>query len=225
MPSRSYSITLEIGNDADYQFLNNLRTANGFKADNAAHISLVNHLQLSWALDSDSTAVAALERELQAVAYDTQPFGFEYIEMDLDRPFGRGSGCVAVAVQSPACLKRVITNLETILWTQFAWQREHQDFQPHLTISRSSSTHASTAADCNSRTHVRGGPLTGRATGLELWEHRSGKKFGRVFKFADGENVVTRQADEENVVERQAEEENVIVRLTDEEDVVERLTE
>ncbi|KZP02925.1 hypothetical protein FIBSPDRAFT_905419 [Athelia psychrophila] len=192
MPSRSCSITLEIDRDADYHFLNNLRTANGFKADNAAHISLVNRLQLSWARDSDSTAVAALERQLQAVAYDTLPFDFAYIEMDPYRPFGRGGGCVAVAVRSPAYLKRVVTNLETM--TQFAWRREHRDFQPHLTISPFRSAQRSVAGYCNSRTHVRGGPLTGRATGLELWEHRRGKKYRvRVFKFPDGENVVVRR--------------------------------
>ncbi|KZP04832.1 hypothetical protein FIBSPDRAFT_940802, partial [Athelia psychrophila] len=116
--------------------------------------------------------------------------------MDLDHPFGRGGGCVAVAVRSPPYLRRVITNLEKILWTQFAWQRDHQDFQPHLTISRSSSAQRSVAGCCISRTYRRGGPLTGRATGLELWEHRNGRKSCvKVFKFSNGgnENAVVRQ--------------------------------
>ncbi|KZP15023.1 hypothetical protein FIBSPDRAFT_95748 [Athelia psychrophila] len=221
MSSRSCSITLEIDRDADYYFLNNLRMENGFEADNAAHISLVNHLQLSWELDSDSTAVAALERQLQAIAHATPPFDFAYIEMDLDHPFGRRSGCVAVAVQSPAYLERVVTRLKTILGTEFPWQPEHHNFQPHLTISRSRSAQKSVASDCNSRTKIRGGPLTGRATGLAIWEHGSEPKYCvRVFKFADGENVVTRQADEEIVVVRQVEEENVVVRQVDEDNVV-----
>lgn len=112
MPNRSCSINLEIDHDEDYQFLNTLRMANGYKTGNAAHISLVTRLQLSWALESDSTSVASLERQLQAVASYTTPFDFSYAEMDLRHPFGQG--CVAVAVRSPAYLKRIIADLDTM---------------------------------------------------------------------------------------------------------------
>lgn len=114
MPSSSCSITLEIEHDADYRFLNALRMTNGFHAGHPAHISLVNRLQLFWACDSDSTSITALEKQLQAVTSSMSPFEFQYNEMDLREPFGRGRGCVAVTVRPITDLRIVIVHVEAM---------------------------------------------------------------------------------------------------------------
>lgn len=92
-------------------------------------------------------------------------------------------------------LRGVLCSLDLLyhsLRTQFSWRREH-DFIPHLTISPFRAAQRAVAGACNSRARQRGRLLTGRATGLELWEHRQGKRYlVRACKFLDGEVITTR---------------------------------
>lgn len=113
MPKRSYSITLQLERDNDYVLLNGLRMAGGYPEHHPAHISLVTRLDLFFSPDLERSKVAILERDLGCIADITNAFEFEFLPLDPNKPFGKGSRCVALVVKDLASLRDLIRAVES----------------------------------------------------------------------------------------------------------------
>jgi hypothetical protein len=110
MNHSGYSVTLDLEDNASWDFLADLRLTHDRSPDVPAHVTVVSSLKLSPA------KLDPLEDLLTAVAGRTAPFDLVFHEVQLlpqRRPYARH--CIAIPVNGGACLQQV-------------WQKLHPQY-------------------------------------------------------------------------------------------------